>query len=421
MFHPERVEERFLRPFRAGCDSLSNTQGMRVRKPWAGISRPFRPQIARLESPTPIAWSPFLGCFALLLLMLTAWATVACADVVESKQGRFFGRVVFSEKAVKVGERTVAWDDLVFVLRQEASPSVAAPQTLYMSGGEVWHVNLQRLTGKKLKVISPMLGERDVDLAAVRMLDLVPDVGGRAGNALGMLYREGAEPVPCTLMWIDATRVSADSTLGILTLPREGSLRYVNTAAPTTQPAGSDDDEIGLIDGSTFRGRATLGADRIELQHATMGKLVIPAAAVRSLIRATPAVAFITGFAGEQMQTVGVTGPSAAPALAASEVAGCMHQITLQPRTTVRYSLPQPAGVLRLTQQSIAGARGETLVRVRAGEKVLLEQKVTPADVPSVVTLELGAAKELIVEVDFASAPRFPCGVAWLDPVLIRK
>ncbi|MFI5378029.1 MAG: hypothetical protein ACHRHE_01870 [Tepidisphaerales bacterium] len=352
--------------------------------------------------------------------MLTAWAPAASADVVDGKQGRFLGRLAFGEKAVKVGARIVPWDDILFVLRQEASPTVAAPQTLYMSSGEVWHVDLQRLTGKKLKVISPTLGERDVDLASVRMIDLVPDVAGRAGTTPGMLYRDGAEPVPCTLMWIDATRVSADSTLGILTLPRDGSLRYVNIAAPTTLPAGHGDDEVGLIDGSTFRGRATLAADRIELEHGIMGKLTIPAAAVRSLVRATPGITTITGFAPGQIQTIGITGPSALP-LAASETSGCMHQITLQPRTTVRYPLSQPGGTLRLTQQSIAGARADALIRVRTGEKTLLEQKVTPADVPGVVTLDLGAASELTIEVDFASAPRFPCGVAWLDPVLIRK
>ncbi|MGA2499195.1 MAG: hypothetical protein ABSH20_15760 [Tepidisphaeraceae bacterium] len=368
-----------------------------------------------------VVWSTIPSCLVAGLLMLMAWTIPAYADVVESMQGRFFGRIVFGEKSVRVQDRTVAWNDLVFVLRQEASPSVAAPQTLYMSSGEIWHVNLQRLTGKKLKVISPLLGERDVDLASVRMVDLVPDAGGRAGNTPGTLYREGAEPVPCTLMWINADRVSADSTLGILTLPREGSLRYVNVAAPTTLPAGHDDDEVGLIDGSTFRGRATLGADRIELQHATVGKLTIPAAAVRSLVRSTPAVTFITGFARGQMQTIGVTGPSALPALAAAEPAGCLHQITLQPRTIVRYPLSQPGATLRLAQQSVAGTRGDALIRVRAGEKVLLEQKVTPADGPGVATLDLGAAKELTIEVDFASAPRFPCGVAWLDPVLIRK
>jgi hypothetical protein len=355
------------------------------------------------------------------MLALTAWAASVCADVVESRQGRFFGPVSLGEKAVKVQDRMVAWDDIVFVVRQEARPSVAAPQTLYLASGEVWHVHLQRLTGKKLKVISSLLGDRDVDLAAVRMIDLVPDAGGRAGDAPGMLYREGAEPVPCTLMWIDATRVSADSTLGILTLPREGSLRFVSTIAPTTRPAGGDDDEVCLIDGSTFRGRATPGADRIQLEHAAMGKLTVPSAAVRSVVRGMPGVTFINAFSSQQMQTTGVAGSSVLPSAAISDAPGCMHQIVLQPRTMIRYPLPQAGGTLRLTQQSIAGSRGDAVVRIRSGDQTLLDQKVTPADAPGVVTLELGAAKELTIEVDFASVPRFPCGVAWLDPVLIRK
>ncbi len=360
-----------------------------------------------------------MGSPAVALLLLIAGSLSASADVVESRQGRLLGKAVFAEQVVRVQDRAIGWTDVMFVLRQEAGDTVAAPQALHMAGGEIWRVHLLRLTGKKLRVISSLLGERDVDLSVVRMLDLVPDAGDRAGDVPGMLYREGAEAVPCTLMWINDTRVSVDSTLGILTLPREGSLRYVNSATATTRPAGLED-EVRLIDGSTFRGRAAVGADRIELDHATMGRLSIPASAVRGVIRAAVGVTYITKFSRQQMQSLGVAGPvSAIPAVAAT--AEGMHRIVLQPRTVVRYPLPRPGGTLRLTQRSVETARGDSLVRVRADEKLLLEQKVSPADPAAVVSLELGEAKELTVEVDFASAPIFPCGVLWLDPVLVSK
>src|SRR5205823_318703 len=114
------------------------------------------------------------------------------------------------------------------------------------------------------------------------------NIATNAAQSTGTLYRGKAQPIPGQITWIDREKLSLNTALGALTLPREGLTRYIYS---TEFKDGAEAlDEITLRDGSIFKGKTTLAGENIDVSHALLGKMSFPLGALRSLVRALPSV-----------------------------------------------------------------------------------------------------------------------------------
>jgi hypothetical protein len=353
--------------------------------------------------------------------------------VVQTPGGRIEGQVAFAADALQVGGKPVPWGDVLFVIRVQEGRSIRSPEALRMASGELWYAHVAALTAGKLKARLPLLGEREFDVAAVRAVDFLPDLSPpQPADKAGTLYREKGEPVPGALMWIDEQRLAIDSPLGVLTLSREGLARYLfKTQAAAEPPKG---DEVSLLDGSTLRGPAKATKDGLELDHATLGKVVVPARLVRSVLRRPPNVAWLGELKPSAVNAVPLIARAVPPeeleypALGGSRVWPgellAIRGVRIEPKCTVTWRPPALAGqklLFAATLLPVEGMRGDVKVRLLAAGKTLAERALGPAAKAEALAAELPPNAELAVDVDFGPNQRFPCGVILGDPMVVGR
>lgn len=369
-----------------------------------------------------------------MLLALGLWAAPVQADAVQTLGGRLEGKVHLRAGSCEIGGKTAAWNDLLYVIMDHSTRSIRPPQAVRLASGEVWLADVVALSARKLKARSVLFGEREIDAGTVRSLDFLSDLAAPApGDKPGTLYREKGEPIPGALLWIDDQRLAIDSPLGVLTLPREGTARYLFQTGPAVAPPAKDE-EIGLVDGTVLRGKAAPVQDALEVEHAVLGKLTIPAAAVRSVLRHVPAAAYLAELPMQSVDAVPLVASPALPETLEYPTRGdsrawpgplaCLRGICIQPKTVVKYRLPKAAGptaTLFATLGPVDEARGDVKVRIASGDKALVERDLSPAAKPEALSLPVPSGGELTIEVDFGPRIAFPCGVVLGDPLVVLR
>ncbi|MBM4032506.1 MAG: hypothetical protein FJ291_12070 [Planctomycetes bacterium] len=371
----------------------------------------------------------------LCLHALAALAAFAArADVVQTAGGRVEGKVAFAADALQVGGKPVAWGDVLFVIRDQEGRSIRSPEALRLASGEVWYAHVAGLAAGKLKARLPLLGERELDAAAIRAVDFLPDLPPpQPGDRAGTLYREKGEPVPGALMWIDEQRLAIDSPLGVLTLAREGLARYLFKADAKTA-AGAKEDEVSLLDGSTLRGQARPTKDGLELEHALLGKVAIAGRMVRSVLRRPANVAWLGEMKPSAVSAVPLIARAVPPeALEYPSLGGsrvwpgellAIRAVRVEPKCSVSWRLPAMPGQKLLfgaTVSPIEGMRGDVRLRLLGAGKTLAERDIGPAAKREALAAEVPPNAELAVEVDFGPNQRFPCGVILGDPMVVGR
>ena len=351
------------------------------------------------------------------LLVLAAGA--ARGDVVQTLAERVQGDVTFLDGAVSVAGKTLSLADVLLVSRAATRATLSAPQALRLADGQVWPVQLRRVQGKKAQVVSPIAGARDIDIDTLRAIDFAANLEDRGDQAGGTLYREGGEPIPGNIIWIDAQRMALDSPLGLLTLGRDTAARYVfkHVPKPVSDPT---DDELRLVDGSVLRGKVAIGNNRVELRHAIWGTISVPGAAVTAITRFPADVTHVRDLpagAATAKAIVG-TGTSTGGAEVTSGGAG-VRVITIQLGASVRVPVAG-GGTLAATLMPVAGARGAAKVKMSIAGKAVLEESVAPGANARPVSADLGATGgELVIEVVSAGEPATYPGGAVLADVLV--
>jgi hypothetical protein len=362
---------------------------------------------------------------------------LAKAGTVETLQGRTEGQVVLGAEAVTVKGHSVPWAEVLCVLADPAGSTLPRPNLVRLRNGEVWAGQILTSSGKQLEVRCDWFGKRPVDLEGLAVLEFLPNVPTRVIPKRQTLYREQGEPVPGALMWLEKDALGLDCPLGPTTVKREGLVRYVLDDKPPGAPA-QDNDEVGLIDGSIFRGKIEPEKDGLRMMHPVLGRLSLPATAIRFVIRHTTAARDMTELSpltletGEGILAKGRVAPSTvspasfAPAGDAAAVArvgvACAKIVRIEPQIKLRYALPERNGQRLLWRTSLApvdGARGDTQIKVSVGGKPVLEKLLTAADQPVAINVELPSGDDLTIDVDFGALLRFPCGVLLLDPRLV--
>jgi hypothetical protein len=332
-------------------------------------------------------------------ILTLALAAAAAGGVVMTLDARLEGDVTFAEGAVTVGGKTVPWAQVIDVVHEPAVRTIPPPGAVYTVGGEIWRGEVLRLAGGRLAARFPLFGEREVSQKSVTAIEFAPGapslgpiVHENLMTAPGTLYREGAEPLPGTLLWIDHDRLAVDSPLGAVTLDRDGCLAFAFNREGLNLLNQAGRDTVGLVDGTVLVGKVSVGDGVVRLEHATFGEVEIDAALVRHVARHDPRV---------------------------RRLPGCD---LLRAPSTCEMTLPTGRGraatfVARL--RPLPGAHGDARVCIAVGETVLLERAFGPRDDAVTLRRDVPAGGDLRITVDRGERLGFPCGVRIEDAMCI--
>lgn len=356
--------------------------------------------------------------------VLGAAASPAWAGVVVAAQGRLAGEVSLGDQGrVQVDRQSIDLRDVLVAVLDGTASAPASPGALTLVNGEVWPVEVLSLNADKVRVRSPLLGTREIQTARVAAIVLTPSAALRGKT--DALYRLTGDPVPGKLLWISDTQVAIDSPLGAIALPRETVTQYLYDR-PASSPLAVDEQEIRLDDGSVFRGKLVSAGETLELDHALLGKLSLPRAAVRGGRRRGAGVVLLADEKPTQAQTAPLitAGSAGEVRLTAGSVrSGTMaQQVRIEADTVVTYAMDaQTAYTLRLAVSPLENARGDAVIRIQADERVLLDRGVLARSPAAALDLEVPPARQLRIEVELGSGVRMPAGVILGDPCLIPK
>jgi len=366
-------------------------------------------------------------------VLAVSWAVVASAraGVAITTGGRHDGPMALAPGALRAGDKTLPWDDVLLAVNDRQAEKPVAPERVHLfDGGAVCAE--AKLVGGKLTLQSPLLGSLEVDVAKVAAIDFSTAAAAEApGRGEGVMERRSAGPLPCVLVWIKGERVGVKSVVGAAALEKRDLVRYV-FPKPEDEAVGAaaGGDEVTLVDGSVLRGAARVEPDGLVVATATLGEIKVPQDAWQSLWRGgSSKCALLALMEPREIRRFPLVrrlsdGPSAVRARpGASE--GFVQRVVLRPRSIVVYDVPGEAGQTFLFNAGLGlldGSRGGARVTVTVGDRVALEQTLDPAAPAAVpVSVEAAAGSTLSIEVDFAEQVRLPCGVALDDAMLLRK
>jgi hypothetical protein len=364
--------------------------------------------------------------------MMTLALAVPRADaaLVETRTGRVQGILAWEKDHVTVDGKKVDWADVLYLLNDPTDRTTTTGSIVRLKSGEAWTAEILAVSDKKVAVRSPKLGEMKLDLAQVAELDFLPSEARPADLKAETLYRLKGEPVPGTLLALDGERLTMDSPLGEVKLPRKGLTRYVVALPPSLARVEKAIDEVALTDGSIFRGTLRVVDGALELEHGLLGKMKLTPATLRSVVRRSPDAIDLTALTPRSAETAPLLGTTTGPArydrLDAEQRSAlrCLDGLRIEPKTTLSYTLPKSEGKkrkLRLTLACPEGARGDAKLRVRLGDRTVIEQEAKAGAAPQSVVVELPAGDELTIEVEFGARLRFPCGVVLADAFLLTE
>lgn len=349
------------------------------------------------------------------------------AGTIETASGRFEGKITFLPDTVKVGDKQIAFADILYLLADPASDRPPSPHLVRLKNGEVWAGQIVSGSSKKIDVRSDWYGQKAFDRDLISALEFVPRRPAPAGTKPRTLYRERHQPLPGDLMWMEADSLGMDSPLGAITIKRQGLVRYVMSNEPGTSPA-SDLDEVGLVDGNIYHGRLTAKDGQLSLEHDAGGQATFPADAVSFVVRHNPGLIEFPQLSsqvvptGENALDKGKRSAIANPPLAGGSGSRFIRGVRIEPKMQIRYALPKRDGqklLCRATLHPIAGALGDTRIRFLVGKKVVLDETLAPTTGRQPVDVQLPDGDELHIEIDFGPLLRFPCGVLLQDPHLV--
>jgi hypothetical protein len=368
-----------------------------------------------------LAWIPTLG----LLLPLPVQA-----GMVQTATGRWEGMVALGGETVKVGDRQVAWSEVLYLRLDDAGRASTRPQRVLLKNGERWSVELVRLADKQLVVRSELFGEKKFDPNLVAALEFAAPPASHFVSKPRTLYRTRGEPIPGPLLSFDTEKLSIDSPFGVLNLDRDGLISYA--FAEPTSGAESQGEEVVLLDGTILRGRFYPASEESKLDHPLLGTVKLPNKIVSAVVRHTPAMLDLTEQTPRALRTWPLTAADRDAAVQFQVLRGDRRErlprtavkgLQIEPKTVVRFPVLRAEGKsVRLCSLLVPanGMVGDAVLRVRAGKEVLLEREAKAGGAAIEVAVEVPAAvAEIEIEIDFGTRLRFPCGVVLADPHLV--
>lgn len=352
-------------------------------------------------------------------------ANASLAAFVQTTRGRLEGKVAFQNGALAVNGKAVRWSDVLFAVVGDGGRRVTAPHAVRLTNGERWPVDLVGMTSREAEVRSPLFGRRQIERKLLAELLFAPLLPPKRNLAPSTLYRDTGEPIPGSIVWIDETKIALDGPLGVMTVAREGTTRYLFEAGAKEKPTPPrDETDLHLVDGTVLRGRVALHPSRLVVRHAVLGSVEVPTVALRALMRRPTTALYLAEQPFAAVDTKPLVAHAAKPErllppeAARQGDARFLTGIRLWPTTTVRFRLARREGrrpVLRGWLGLTAESRGDARVRIVAGRE-LLNETLAPGGKWKPLSVELPAGGELAIEVTFGARLRFPCCVVFGDP-----
>lgn len=349
-------------------------------------------------------------------------AMPAHAGIVQTLTGRFEGKVILHKDHLTVDAKKLVWDDVLYLLPDSDGKPLIRPQRVHLKNGESWAVELVGLADKKLDVRSDLFGQKQFDLRLVAALDFAASSGRTDARKLRVLYRAKGEPIPGKLLGLKQDKLTIDSAVGELDLPREGLVSY--RFADATRAPSPGDDDVTLIDGSLFRGKLHPGETGYLFEHATLGKATIPAAIIRSVVRHPARMFDLTDAKPVVLKARPLLATKNAELAAPPMVEGSsfVKGLLFEPNLTAEYQIPGMAekkGRLRAVLLPVGNSAGDVRLRIKIGDKVVVERELAPMSKAEAISLPVIGGDVLEISVDFGTSLRFPCGVVLGDPHVI--
>lgn len=357
-----------------------------------------------------------------------AHMAVAAAGLAITHTDRLSGEVVVLNESVTVGGTPVGWDEAVLVINSKTAELKIAGNALEFKNGEVWTGLIESMKDGMVEFTSPVLGRRTVAVEKLRSLNFQPSLPPATQQESNVLYRRRGNPSPGALLSVDAKRISAETSLGVLSFERDRIERYVFEAG-FAAPSGDTGtfDAVALADGNIFHGTTRARNGALVIEHAVAGEISLASNAWSWFCHYSPDLIHLAETKPKSTRTMPlILHPPDPPWVeqghspTTDDSRSFVRRIHILPRTIIAYKTGK--GEFSSTLSLDRGARGPALVRFRAGEKILKEYILKPTDkIPVPVKLPVEMASGLVVEVDFGKAILFPCGVVLDDPLVLLK
>lgn len=359
-------------------------------------------------------------------------STVSRADTVQTAGAILAGEMIPRENTIRIAGATVLFSDVMTAVRDTGANTFSAVQVVRMTNGEIWCGSIVGLETNTLAFRGDLFGERAIGTEAVATLDFSRQVAPTVASKRGVLYREKGAAIPGTLLWIREGTLAIDCPLGVLPIPRQGVIRY-QFKEPVSSVPRDGEDEIGLIDGSVYRGRLSLISNGLEVAHASLGRISIPWGAMRYLLRSPPGLTRLGLPAAGDVELRGPAGPPAAPRLIDYRTGleprqpspACLTAVRMQPFTAARYRLQGREGRKAWFHAVVAPVpecRGDVRISLQVAGVTAYERTLLCTNDPVTASLDLPPGEELTIKVDFGGKLLYPCGADLRDPcVVFRK
>ena len=302
----------------------------------------------------------------------------------------------------------------------DPAPNTPPPSAVQLISGEIWHAQIVGLEGKSLAINSPLIGPRKLPLESLASIEF-QYADPYAPREPGHLYRAGAEAIPGTLVWIRDRDIAVDCPLGVIPVDRPAVERYVLATPKPAEPSGAD--VIGLVGGGLLRGKTVFAGNQIVMTHAILGELKLDWQTVAYLRRAAPGVDWLEDLAMTVEERPALSLPPPMPQWIDGDVDSHLRALRIMPESVVRFALKTNAagkGRVRAEIATVRGCRAPMKVTILAGDTAIWNQTLPPGGAPVPLSLELSAATQLTIKVEFAGPLSFPSGIELRDPLVMN-
>jgi len=339
--------------------------------------------------------------------------------------GRQAGPLAVADGKLTSARAPLGAESLLLAINAQDSPVEAAPNTpppsaVQLISGEIWHAQILGLEGKTLSINSPLIGPRKVPLEGIASIEF-QSADASAPREPGHLYRTGAEPIPGTLVWIRDKDIAVDCPLGVIPLERPTVERYVLAKPKAAEPSSAD--VVGLAGGGLLRGKVAFAGNQIVVTHGILGELKLDWKTVGYLRRVIPGLDWLEDLAMKVEERDALSLPPPSPQWIEGDGESHLRALRIMPESVVRFTLKTPAAAklqLRAEISPVAGCRAAMKVTVLAGDAAVWNQTIPAGSAPVPLSLELSAATQLALKVEFAGPLAFPCGIELRDPLVLN-
>lgn len=358
------------------------------------------------------------------LVVDTVNPTAPALSTVHTPEGIKSGTLTVVDGKFLLDEQPLDFDQVICAVGHPRSEAHLQSQWVEFANGDRLNATFRLNDGGKLQLESPLVGKHEVDVVNVAWLEFIRSPDTASLKRTGYLYRDEGDPIPGQLVKVHGNSVSFDCPLGVLELPRQGLIRY--GFARDEKPAAQALDQIGLVDGSTLQGAATIEGADLKVEHPVLKSISVPWPSVRYLNRSREDVIWLSQVQNVETELRGAPFPPRPPHAVENGVwknVQLLSAIRLGAETDARYSLPENGKkrTFRTVLGPVSGARGDVVVGFDVSGKSVYHQTLSAKAEPVKLSLDLPEGEAFNIHVIFGKKLAYPCGVFMGDAYVLMR